>query len=157
MFSDIFSILILSLGLQAQSNQPVFHQQDKSVKTCPEEVSEIAQEYLILEMAGRRSLKADDNCFKSVKTKYVSLLKDPDEFKNEVLEVSSGTIKNISFNKEYQQYDVKIELKTSKGKKVMDSFRFMKLGKPGKPKPGSGCGLLSARTKNALVLEKCMP
>ena len=157
MLTNITFIFTTVFVLQSFGVPIVHHQQDSSVKSCPEKASEIAQEYLLLELAGRRSLKADDNCYKSLRTKYISQLKDPGEFKSEVIEVTSAAIIDVTFNKEYQQYDVKVEATTTKGKKIKDKFRFMKLGAPGRAKPEHGCGILSLSTKNALVLAKCLP
>jgi len=157
MYNKIIFLFAVTVCFPLSAKQIVHHQQDATAKSCPKEASEIAQEYLLLELAGRRALKADDNCFKSVKTKYISQLKDPGEFTNEIVEVTAAAITEVSFNKEYQQYDVKIEAKTSKGKMIKDKFRFMKVGVPGKPKPQFGCGILSLSTKNTLVLSKCLP
>lgn len=148
----------LSLVFTAvHAKQIVHHKQKADVKTCPKDVKEIAKEFLLLELLGRRYLKAKDSCYSNAETKYISQLKDPDEFVEKAIEVASATIKEVTFNEEYKQHDVKIEVETSTGKIIKDTFRFMRFGKAGGPKPEVGCGLMSSRTENALVLSRCMP
>lgn len=125
-------------------------------KTCPKDEVLLAQEYLLLESVGRRAfLKAKDSCYKNAKTKYIHQLKTERDSFEDVVFVDSVKIKKVEYNKTYDQHDVFIEAITSDGKKLEDKFRFMRLGKPGGPRPKSGCALLSISPSKAYVLNRC--
>ena len=129
---------------------------DNSVQTCPKDEVLIANEFLKLESLGRRAFgKADDACYKEASVKYIYQLKTESDVTNNVVFVESVKLKNVEYNKTYEQHDAFIEVTLKDGTKVEDQFRFMRMGQPDKKKPQSGCALLSIAPTKAYVLKKC--
>lgn len=130
----------------------------RSIKKCPHEAKEIAQEILNLELAGMRWRKAKPSCFESLKMKYVHAVKTPDAHALKMVKVKkdSLTIVEIKENKEFYSQDVFFTVVNDKGETVKDSLSFMTNVNWGAKKPETGCALISSSPKSAFVFEDCL-